>query len=442
MQKRKLESILAGELRRKVMTPLVLFVLVLSVGLGSYFSFRHESRMRDVLVAFNPALAAELASMNSPGLQRQMSAIKALLDLESVHVFSSGSIYLTSDFSFQQSLQLPKEEECDLVRNIESSWGSVAGKICLQVSPVRRFREAGLAFFSLVLVAFAVLSASSRRAMGVVSDTFREVREPLMRARLQFAAGEIAVSDGEYRSAEADELAHLIRANQESILSVSRAEAAIERAKFVEKLVLRVAHDIRSPLAVIRALSSRIDFDSDEAEHFREAIERVGQIAQDVLRGNPASIQPEAEQSRFDPVLILNKTLAEKRIEHPLVRFELVDGQKLDLRLGFRGGPTAFYRVLSNLLNNAAEASQNGWVRLVCARRGPFFALSLTNSGSLFPEEVLKSFDQGTRLKSTKVDGHGIGLVSTRELVDASGGRIEISNSDGCANVSLILPCV
>ena len=424
------------------MMPLVLFVVVLSACLGFYFNFRQESRIRDVLAAFNPALAAELASMNSPGLQRQLSAIRALLDLESVHVFSPSAVYLTSDFSFQQTLRVPQTEACEIFRDIESSWGSVAGKICLSQSPVRRLREAGLAFFSLLMTAFLVLTASSRRAMGIVSETFREVREPLMLARSQFAAGTIGFSIGEYRSAEAEELAHLIRTNQESLLSMSRAEAEIEKAKFVEKLVLRVAHDIRSPLAVIRALSSRFNYDSVEAEHFREAIERVGQIAQDVLRGASVPVHSEAAESRFDPVLILRKTLSEKRIEHPLVRFDLDESQKIELQLAFKGGEISFCRLLSNLLNNAAEASQSGWVRLVCARRGPFFALSVTNSGSLFPEEVLKNFDQGTRLSSTKVGGNGIGLLSTRELVDASGGRIEISNIDGCANVSLILPCV
>ena len=109
-----------------------------------------------------------------------------------------------------------------------------------------------------------------------------------------------------------------------------------------------------------------------------------------------------------------------------------------------KGDAELLHRVFDNLLRNALTHAASGkWVRIsvaendgsVCVRvedRGPGVLSSET-------EQIFKPFFRSAR--SAGVNGHGLGLVIARQIVENHGGRIAAENrSEGGLCFSVFLP--
>ena len=109
-----------------------------------------------------------------------------------------------------------------------------------------------------------------------------------------------------------------------------------------------------------------------------------------------------------------------------------------------KGDAELLHRVFDNLLRNALTYAASGkWVRIsvaesdgsVCVRvedRGPGVLSSET-------EQIFKPFFRSAR--SAGVNGHGLGLVIARQIVENHGGRIAAENrSEGGLCFSVFLP--
>jgi signal transduction histidine kinase len=100
-----------------------------------------------------------------------------------------------------------------------------------------------------------------------------------------------------------------------------------------------------------------------------------------------------------------------------------------------RADPDALDRVLDNLISNAIKFNRPGGevsVRLRPSGEG-MALIEVGDSGLGIPEEeqqrVFERFYRGR--EATRVSGTGIGLATVRELVEAHGGRIELSSRLG-----------
>ncbi len=97
-------------------------------------------------------------------------------------------------------------------------------------------------------------------------------------------------------------------------------------------------------------------------------------------------------------------------------------------------------QVLINLVKNAVEAgSAPGEVEIQVTDAGPQFLLQVRDRGSGMSEAVLEQ--ALLPFYSTKRAGTGLGLALAREIAEAHGGRIRLSNRpDGGLVVSIWLP--
>ncbi len=117
----------------------------------------------------------------------------------------------------------------------------------------------------------------------------------------------------------------------------------------------------------------------------------------------------------------------------------------------FRADPDQLEQMFINLVRNAADA-----VLETCAADGPPSNSSVENvrvRWDAHPNEVVLTIDDNgpglsnpanvfTPFYTTKPNGSGVGLVVSRQIAEAHGGRIEISNRHGTrgCSVKVVLP--
>lgn len=225
-------------------------------------------------------------------------------------------------------------------------------------------------------------------------------------------------------------------------------------------------HDLSSPLTTIRAeadhLRERVasaQSDQELAAHLREVAELVdleAQIAHSMVddlqvAANPASgIAFEAGQ-RCDLVgeaLLPELTRLEQRARLEGVELELERRLPTEAR-AVAVGPRAAQRVVQNLLDNALKyrlpGSRQARVRVDVRLSEEGVDLEMSDWGIGFDEELSPSAffelrQRGRRDVDRAVRGQGLGLATVERIVNAAGGRVEISNYAKPSSVRVWLP--
>lgn len=223
------------------------------------------------------------------------------------------------------------------------------------------------------------------------------------------------------------------REEKRRLLHAALEERLRGQQRFAE-LARSVAHDIRGPLTALRALSSSTSVSPERSELLTATIRRIDDLAEDLLR---RASGPTGPAGTLRPALglcsaseVAATLIDELRLRHPSGRLELRVAPGVgDARVGL--SPTTLGRVLSNLLENALEASEAGQpVWLVLDDVGAELNLSVVDQGRGIPEEVLAKLGR-EEISRGKVRGHGLGVKGSYELVTAAGGRFEIISKVG-----------
>jgi two-component system osmolarity sensor histidine kinase EnvZ len=107
-------------------------------------------------------------------------------------------------------------------------------------------------------------------------------------------------------------------------------------------------------------------------------------------------------------------------------------------------GEAALRRIVGNLLENARRYGQGAPVRLELECQAKKIRIAVLDRGPGIPpaqrEAVFRPFTRLETSRSREAGGSGLGLAIARQLADAYGWRIELSDRDGGGlNASLII---
>ena len=251
--------------------------------------------------------------------------------------------------------------------------------------------------------------------------------------------GTLVAREGERRQSAEERAAELLALNRE-LQAVQRererlAEEAtraivLERIDEQRSALLRsVSHDLRTPLATIRAVASDLLGDASYDEATRAELltlvadesERLDRLVANLLslsRIEAGALRPDRQAVAMDELAAhavkrLDRLLGPRRVQLDLEQLPLVDGDYTQLE-----------QVVTNLLENAARhAPSSSTIRLGAREIGNFVELWVDDEGPGIArferERIFEAFRRGEGSSSS-----GIGLAICKAIVEAHGGTI------------------
>lgn len=214
----------------------------------------------------------------------------------------------------------------------------------------------------------------------------------------------------------------------------ARQLAEVDRMR--SALLAAVGHDLRTPLAGIKAAASGlrqedVDWTTEERAELLATIEESADRLDDLVSNLLAMsrLQAGALSARLEPTA-LDEVVARAvlGLPHGAVRVDVPD----DLPLVAADGGL-LERVVANLLANAVRYSPAGFQVQVTGRLGAdAVALSVVDHGPGVPQESLeRMFVPFQRLGDRSPGGVGLGLAIARGFTDAMGAALLPSRTQG-----------
>lgn len=219
------------------------------------------------------------------------------------------------------------------------------------------------------------------------------------------------------------------RAKTRAQLSEAIGEREV-RARFVRAL----AHDLRTPLATVRAGAERLSRGDREADRDRlgevvmRGVARIERMIEDLL---------DVERARAGEKLFVQRVPGDAAVivDEIVHAAQVTSGQELEAEverpLAGTWDPEALRRILDNLVSNALKhGRRDGKVTIRAKRRDGEIVFEVHNEGDPITktemERLLRPFERG---HDARTKGWGIGLPLVRALVDALGGELEIESA-------------
>ena len=217
-------------------------------------------------------------------------------------------------------------------------------------------------------------------------------------------------------------------------------EREFAEARMVEQnklAIASVAHDIKTPLALISGYAECLQDGMDDKDYLSLISEKTEQLNNLVLK------LVETSQHEIDEIPKLRDLVDTKLFFGNLLeKFEPVVKQK-NIRFKVRKIPSAHIyvdtremeRVVQNLISNAVMyTDEGGSIEVFCKREGEFFVLNVKDTGRGIEKKNLPFvFDKFYMEESSRTDSKssGLGLYVTRHIVERHGGNIRVKSKKG-----------
>ena len=254
--------------------------------------------------------------------------------------------------------------------------------------------------------------------------------------------------------AERENNAKLETVNTELRQAKQAAEEAFQVAQEANRskssFLANMSHDIRTPMNAITGITSLLEYDAENEEKVREYAKKIDVSAQhllgiinDVL--DMSKIEAGKTVFKYSDFSILElmqeiqmmfRPQAEGKhqmmvMNHDNIEHEWVNGDKVHMM-----------QIFSNLLSNAVKYTQEGGKIQFLAeeyetksRAYAKYRFVVSDNGmgmsADFKDTIFDAFTRAESSLTNKIQGTGLGMAITRNLVEAMGGTIDVESELG-----------
>ncbi|HEX5947943.1 MAG TPA: HAMP domain-containing sensor histidine kinase [Actinomycetota bacterium] len=283
----------------------------------------------------------------------------------------------------------------------------------------------------------------------VASRSQSRAVDRLARAAARLAEGDLDARIGPLNAGP--ELDALARTLDEMAERVQRSLAAERTADRVRRdLITAVSHDLRTPLAGLRAVAETIEDgvvdDPPTLRRYmtdlRAQVATLSNLVDDLfelVQLEQGALLRESSRSTVGEVIgsVVDACRAQAAAK----------GLEVERRMNGAGSAPCsprIERVLQNLLQNAIRHTPaDGTVRIEARRRNHTIEVAVADTGEGIPPEALdRVFDPFWRGDPSRAgSGSGLGLALARRIVEALGGEIRVESSPSIGSrFSVVLP--
>ncbi len=291
----------------------------------------------------------------------------------------------------------------------------------------------GLLSFSLgmsIYVAFTV-SRSTSQSLQELLQAVRDMSTKNLSSRVPKRSND-----------EAGELSAAFNAMAERLESSLKREKELERAR--KGLIVWVSHDLRTPLASIRAMVEGINDgvvrEPETVQRYLKSIqietENLSQLINDLFELSQIDAGVLELHTEGSPISdLISDTLESMSAQaaaHGLRLTGAVDGEVSPVVMDAQ----RVQRVLYNLIQNSIRHTPaDGTICIRAKDAGTEVQVEVSDTGEGIPEEELRHLFEGlhrsARPRSKDSVGAGLGLNIAKGIVEAHGGRIWVESSVG-----------
>lgn len=335
-----------------------------------------------------------------------------------------------------------------------SATGSTAEPQFTRARRALAWRYSALAILALAVISLATYGLFSQRfGVDFDEDSDEHLREGAAHERIETAARESALGELAESILLIDALAAVLLVAASHALA-ARAIAPLEEAFRRERRFLAdVAHELRTPLSVVRATAevAATGTDVDRQKFTRSAIEEVDQMAATVgdllfLEERRSGARPSAAE-RVDLPALGRRQVERARAYAAARGVSIVGPAEVATTVAVSGRENDLGRAVGNLVKNALDFTPAGGRVEVRVRREKNRAIiEVADTGVGVPSEdlprIFERFYKADESRARRASaGSGLGLAIVAEIAGAHGGEASAASELGKGTtVTLNLP--
>lgn len=215
-----------------------------------------------------------------------------------------------------------------------------------------------------------------------------------------------------------------------------------------------VAHEIRTPLSLIKAPLDHVIVDEEVSEEVKENLQIMSKNTDRLISLTNQLLDFQKTESDAYRIHLKSHNVS-ALLRETFIRFKPLARQRAlffeidlpDEEMYVQVDKEAFLKIISNLLSNAIRYSDS-FVKMIAyiavENDNHWFHLFTNNDGEVIPEkykqEVFKPFVSFDKESDSVMNGAGIGLALSRSLTELHQGTLELENDNDFTQFHLKLP--
>lgn len=219
---------------------------------------------------------------------------------------------------------------------------------------------------------------------------------------------------------------------KKSELERTKAISTDQQSKILlGEMASRTVHDIKGALRNIRTIANlSAAIEPNQKAIIEKSLDKVAKISQGLLESTRSVYSDEQKkQERFNVVVQLKSIVESKEVQYgSSARFEI---QQSSSPAVIVSDPLQFERSISNLIDNAVEASPiKSLIRIIVDSDDDFVEIAIQDFGKGLSSENLQKIGK-KGFTYNKINGTGIGVFYAKKFIEELGGKFNIESKLG-----------